>query len=74
MSFPYKPKIIPVEQMMAAIETVIQKYHEVLVSTDCTDQFKVLTHDVAVAHIKALGFTSADAERWLKPGNKRVRR
>lgn len=72
--FPYRPRIVPVEAMIDAIDNVIKKYHEVLLSEDCTDQFKELVHVTAIEHIKALGFTGADAERWLKPGNKRGRR
>lgn len=72
--FTCKARIIAAEEMIDAIDTVIKKYHEVLLSEDCTDQFKELVHLTAIEHIKALGFTGADAERWLKPGNKRVRR
>lgn len=61
------------ESVIAAVNETIAKYHEVVTDKDFSDEFKQIVRKNAVAHIKSLGFSEGDAQRWLSTDPKRKR-
>lgn len=53
------------EELLAALETIIREFREVASEAYLTTEARAILREHAIAKIRALDFSLADAERWL---------
>ena len=61
------------EELIAALNAVIEEFRQVASGSGTADSRAAL-RETAIDKIKALGFTLADAERWLDAALRKGRR